>query len=70
MSKDWNELSRKEKKIAAKKTLEILKKEKLKNLNSIFHLFDFKQIRRFWLYVRKPSVIVLIIVLLWKFFSI
>ena len=39
MSNDWDSLSKKEKKEAAKKTLEMLKQKKKTQINPLMHLF-------------------------------
>ena len=44
MSKDWESLSRKEKKEAAQKTLAKLKQKKEAEMNPLLHLFHLKRI--------------------------
>ena len=53
MSKDWDFLSRKEKKEAAQSTLEMLEQKKKTEMNPLLHLFYLKQIRTLWIYLKQ-----------------
>ena len=53
MSKDWDSLSRKEKKEAAQRTLEMLEQKKKTKMNPLLHLFYLKQIRTLWIYQKQ-----------------
>ena len=53
MSKDWDSLSRKEKKDAAQSTLEMLEQKKKTEMNPLLHLFYLKRIRTLWIYLKK-----------------
>ena len=64
MSKDWDFLSRKEKKEAAQRTLEMLEEKKKTEMNPLLHLFYIKRIRTLWIYLKRPSSVVVIIVIL------
>ncbi len=66
MSNDWDSLSKKEKKEAAKKTLEMLKQKKKTQINPLMHLFHLKRIRTLWVYLKRPFAVVVIIVIIWK----
>ena len=65
MSKDWDSLSRKEKKEAAQRTLEILEQKK-SEMNPLLHLFYLKRIRTLWIYLKRPFAVVVIIVIIWR----
>ena len=66
MSKDWDSLSRKEKKDAAQRTLEILEQKKKTRMNPLLHLFYLKRIRTLWIYLKRPFAVVVIIVIIWR----
>jgi len=66
MSKDWDSLSRKEKKDAAQKTLEMLEQKKKTEMNPLLHLFYLKRIRTLWIYLKRPFAVVVIIVIIWR----
>ena len=66
MSKDWNSLSKKEKKEAAQRTLEILKQKKKNEMNPLLHLFHLKRIRTLWIYLKRPFAVAVIIAILWR----
>ena len=68
MSNDWDSLSKKEKKEAAKKTLEMLKQKKKTQINPLMHLFYLKRIRTLWIYLKRPFAVVVIIVIIWRMF--
>ena len=65
MRKDWDVLSRKEKKEAAQKTLKMLSKKKAK-INSLLHLFHLKRIRTAWIYLKKPFAVAVIFIIIWR----
>ena len=64
MIKDWDSLSKKEKKEAAQRTLEMLEQKKKTEINPILHLFYLKRIRTLWIYLKRPFAVVVIIVIL------
>ena len=66
MIKDWDSLSKKEKKEAAQRTLEMLEKKKKTKMNPLLHLFYLKQIRTLWIYLKRPFAMVVIIVIIWR----
>ena len=66
MSKDWDSLSRKEKKDAAQRTLEMLEQKKKSEMNPLLHLFHLKRIRTLWNYLKRPFAVVVIIVIIWR----
>jgi len=66
MSKDWDSLSREEKKDAAQSTLEMLKQKKKTEMNPLLHLFYLKRIRTLWIYLKIPFSVVVIIVIMWR----
>ena len=65
MNKDWDSLSRKEKKIAAQKTLEMLKKKR-SNMNPLLHLFHLKRIRKLWIFLKRPFAVIVIVIIIWR----
>ena len=65
MNKEWSDLTRAEKKEAAKKTLEMLEQKK-EIMNPLLHLFHLKRIRHLWLYLKRPFAMIAIIIILWK----
>ena len=65
MSKDWEALSRKEKKEAAQRTLEMLEQKKKFEMHPLLHLFYLKRIRTVWIYQR-PFAVIVIIVIIWR----
>ena len=66
MSKDWDTLSRKEKKEAAQRTLEMLEQNNKTKMNLLLHLFYLKRIRTLWIYLNRPFAVVVIIVIIWR----
>ena len=66
MSKEWDSLSKKEKKEARQKTLEMVEQKKKTKMNSLLHLFYLKQIRTLWIYLKRPFAVVVIIVIIWR----
>ena len=66
MSKDWDSLSRKEKKDAAQSTLEMLEQKKKTRMNPLLDLFYLKRIRTLWIYLKRPFAVVVIIVIIWR----
>ena len=66
MSKDWDSLSRKEKKEAVRRTLEILEQKKKTRMNPLLHLFYLKRIRTLWIYLKRPFAVVVIIIIIWR----
>ena len=66
MSKDWDSLSRKEKKEVAQSTLEMLEQKKKSEMHPLLHLFHLKQIRTLWIYLKRPFAVVVIIVIIWR----
>tara|TARA_B100001029_G_C15027543_1_gene434670 strand:- start:1042 stop:1245 length:204 start_codon:yes stop_codon:yes gene_type:complete len=65
MNKDWDSLSRKEKKIEAQKTLEMLKKKR-SNMNPLLHLFHLKRIRKLWIFLKRPFAVIVIVIIIWR----
>ena len=63
MSKDWESLSRKEKKEAAQKTLAMLKRKKEAEMNALLHLFHLKRIRKIWVFLKRPVAVIAIIII-------
>ena len=66
MSKNWESLSRKEKKEAAQKTLAMLKQKKEAKMNPLLHLFHLKRIRKIWVFLKRPFAVILIIIVLYR----
>ena len=66
MSNDWDSLSRKEKKEAAQRTLEMLEQKKKSEMHPLLHLFHLKRIRTLWIYLKRISAVVVIIVIPWR----
>ena len=66
MSKDWDSLSREEKKKSAQKTLEMLKQKKKTEMNPLLHLFHLKRIRTLWVYLKRPFAIIVVLIILWR----
>ena len=66
MIKDWDSLSKKEKKDAAQKTLEMLEQKKKTEMNPLLHLFYLKRIRTLWIYLKRPFAAVVIIIIIWR----
>ena len=66
MSKDWDSLSRKEKKKSAQKTLEMLEQKKKTEMNPLLHLFHLKRIRTIWIYLKRPFAIIVVLIILWR----
>ena len=64
MNNDWDSLSRKEKKDAAQRTLEMLEQKKKAEMNHLLHLFYLKQIRTLWIYLKSSFAVVVIIVII------
>ena len=64
MSNEWDELSGKEKKEAAQQTLKILEQRKKAEINPLLHLFHLQRIRFFWIYLKRPFAIAVIILIL------
>ncbi len=66
MSKDWESLSRKEKKEAAQKTLAMLKQKKEAEMNPLLHLFHLKRIRKIWVFLKRPFAVIVIIIIIYR----
>ena len=66
MIKDWDSLSKKEKKEVAQRTLEMLEQKKKTEMNPLLQLFYLKQIRTLWIYLKRPFAVVVIIVIIWR----
>ena len=69
MNKEWDSLSRKEKKDAAQKTLAMLKEKKKFKMNPLLHLFHLKRIRKLWIFLKRPFAVIIIIIILYRFIS-